>query len=285
MSTMWRSRWAAVGAAVAVTLGAGGIGLVNAEISSGDRPVTITIEPERVLDTRVNLGLAGRFADSTPRDIKVTGSVPVASGGSKVVVPDTATAVLVNATVLGSTSKGFMSLRPAGAAGSPTTSTVNFTTGTVEPNAATVDIGPGGAIQIWVETDAVAGSADVLLDIVGYTEGHNHDDRYYTEAEINAKTMFAVVNANGTLRRGTTGVTSQLFPGGFTGDYSVRFPRSVAECGWTVSVTATTDGNNPVKGFAGVTVQSGSMDTLYVQGNNTAGTATEVPFTVIVNCP
>ena len=70
-----RTRWSAIGAAVAVTLGAGGIGMANAAIDSGDRPVTVTIASERVLDTRTDLGLSGRFADATPRDLQITGIV------------------------------------------------------------------------------------------------------------------------------------------------------------------------------------------------------------------
>ena len=180
-----RTRWSAIGAAVAVTLGAGGIGMANAAIDSGDRPVTVTIASERVLDTRTDLGLSGRFADATPRDLQITGSVPVASGGSKVVVPDDAIGVLVNVTVVTPSNDGFLSLRPSGATGEPTTSTVNFTPGSIEPNAATVDLNDG-KIQIWVETSSDAGSADVLIDIVGYTIGHTHDDRYYTETEVDS---------------------------------------------------------------------------------------------------
>lgn len=168
-----RTRWSAVGAAVAVSLGAGGIGLTHAA-SSGERPVTITVSPERILDTRSNLGLSGRFTDAAPRDLRVTGPVPVASGGTATVVPADAVAVLVNVTVVSPTHDGFLSLRPRGASGVPTTSTVNFTPGSIEPNAATVDL-DGGRIQVWVETSSDAGTADVLIDVVGYTIDHTHE--------------------------------------------------------------------------------------------------------------
>jgi len=141
--SVWRSRWAAVGAAAAVALGAGGVGLVNAGVDSGDRPVMVTVEPARIMDTRTDLGLAGRFITQTPRDLQVTGDVPVAAGGTATVVPADAVAVSLNVTVVFPDSDGFLSLRPSGATGMPTTSTVNFTTGSIEPNAATVDLGPG----------------------------------------------------------------------------------------------------------------------------------------------
>ena len=180
-----RTRWSAVGAAVAVTLGAGGLSMAQAAIDTGDRPVTVTIAAERILDTRTDLGLSGRFVDGASRDLQVTGSVPTASGGSKSVVPAEAVGVLVNVTVVAPTHEGFLSLRPQGATGEPTTSTVNFFPGAIEPNGATVDLN-NGQIQIWVETSADTGTADVLIDVVGYTIGHTHDDRYYTEAEVDA---------------------------------------------------------------------------------------------------
>jgi hypothetical protein len=184
--TALRSRWSAIGAAVAITLGAGGMGLAEAAIDTGDRPVTVTIAPQRILDTRDDIGLAGAFDDATPRDLQVTGAVPIAPSGTATVVPSDAVAVLVNVTVVRPTAPGFLSLRPAGTAGEPETSTVNFDTGTVEPNAATIDLGPGGKIQIWVETASDTGTAHVLVDVVGYTIDHTHDDRYYTETETDA---------------------------------------------------------------------------------------------------
>lgn len=182
-----RTRWSAIGAAVAITLGAGGVGLASASIGTGEKPVTITIEPERILDTRVNLGLAGSFSSDTPRDLQVTGSVPVASGGNKIVVPAGASAVIVNVTAVNPSADGFLSLRPKGAAGSPSTSTVNFGPGGVEPNSATVDLSADGGIQIWAFLLGGATSVDVLVDVVGYTIDHHHDDRYYTQTEVDAK--------------------------------------------------------------------------------------------------
>lgn len=176
------SRWGAVGAAVAIVLAAaGGLGLAEAS-ESASAPVTVTITPRRILDTRVDLGLSGVFADATPRELRVTGSVAVAPSGTAIVVPVDATAVLVNTTVVRPTHPGFLSLRPGGATGTPTTSTVNFGAGTIEPNAATVALA-GGKVQIWLDTEAADGTAHVLLDVVGYTIDHEHDDRYYTKAE------------------------------------------------------------------------------------------------------
>ena len=47
-----RSRWAAIGAAVAVSMGAGGLGIAHATITSGERTAFVPITPCRLLDTR-----------------------------------------------------------------------------------------------------------------------------------------------------------------------------------------------------------------------------------------
>ena len=43
--SMIRSRWAALGAAIAVSSSTGGIGLVSAPVTSGDRAVVVPIAP------------------------------------------------------------------------------------------------------------------------------------------------------------------------------------------------------------------------------------------------
>ena len=52
-----RTRWAAIGAACAVTLGGGALGIVQATVSTGDRAVYVPISPVRVLDTRAGVPL------------------------------------------------------------------------------------------------------------------------------------------------------------------------------------------------------------------------------------
>lgn len=185
-SARLRARWSAVGAAVAICLGASGLSIAEASVSTGDKPVTVTVEPTRILDTRDNLGLPGRFADATPREVQVSGSVDVAPSGTQVVIPDDAVGVLVNVTVVDPTARGFLSLRPAGVSGAPTTSTVNFLPGVNTPNAATVDLSSDGRVQLWLETGRDGGNAHVVLDIVGYTVDHNHDDRYHTKGQVDS---------------------------------------------------------------------------------------------------
>jgi hypothetical protein len=163
-----RARWAAIGAAVAVTLGAGvGVGLVTAESTvSGFVPVT----PARALDTRpgLDIGLAGAFTSPAPRDLQITGSIPT-TDGTQVVVPEGATAVVLNVTAVAPTADGFISVRPSGTPGPPSTSNLNFTAGSIVPNAVTVALPASGSIEITYDAFGTPGATtDVLADITGF---------------------------------------------------------------------------------------------------------------------
>ena len=182
-----RTRWAAIGAACAVTLGGGTFGIVQASVSSGDRAVYVPITPVRVLDTRSDVGVA-TIQDATPALLTVTGSIATTSGQQNV-VPTGASSVVINVTAINPTSDGFVSLRPGDATGAPAVSTLNVTVGGTFPNGATITLptsgGSAGQIQIWYEAyAATGGTTDLLIDVVGYYTNHNHDDRYYTETEI-----------------------------------------------------------------------------------------------------
>lgn len=168
---LWRARWAAIGAAVAVAIGAGGIYVGHA----ADVPPTssfVTIAPVRILDTRSNLGLSGPFTSLASRDLLLTGVIATIFGDD-IVLPTGASAVSLNVTVVGPTASGFLSVRPANAAGAPTTSSLNFTAGEVIPNAVTVSLPRTGAdtgkIEITYDAFGVAGpTTHVLIDVVGY---------------------------------------------------------------------------------------------------------------------
>lgn len=171
---LWRSRWAAIGAAIAVTLGAGGLVSVRA---ASPQSVFVAITPQRVLDTRAGIGLTGAFVGSQGRTLDVTGTVPVVlpgnTKGSAVVVPDGATAIVANVTAVRPTSTGFVSVRPGSATGAPTTSNINISTpGGVYPNSVTVELPTAGAsagrVNIFYFADSPGGTTQLLFDIVGY---------------------------------------------------------------------------------------------------------------------
>lgn len=176
---LWRSRWAAFGAAVAVTLGAGGLVAVNA--ASSAESTTVMIDPVRILDTRdpVNVGLAGPFVSPVGQKLKVTGSVATTKG-SATVVPSGATGVLLNVTAVNATANGFVSVRPGSASGKPATSSLNVVAGVTVPNAVTVALPKSGAqagrIDITWDANGVVGpTTDILIDVVGYTTSSTLD--------------------------------------------------------------------------------------------------------------
>ena len=190
-----RTRWAAIGAACAVSLGGGAFGIVKATVSSGERAVYVPISPVRVLDTRSDIGIT-TINDATPALLTLTGNIATTTG-PQTAVPVGASGVVVNVTAINPTSEGFVSLRPGDAAGEPAVSTLNVTAGGTFPNGATITLptsgGSAGQIQIWYEAYAsTGGTTDLLLDVVGYYTDHNHDDRYYTEAETNLLTNAAM---------------------------------------------------------------------------------------------
>jgi hypothetical protein len=160
---LWRSRWAAIGAAVAVTLGGGGMVAVNA--ASSPASSVVTIDPVRILDTRdpVNIGLPGPFVSAVSQKLQVTGAA----------VPVGATGVLLNVTVVNPSAAGFLSVRPGDASGAPSTSSLNFEAGDLIPNAVQVGLPTAGAnagqIDITYDAYGLAGpTTEVLIDVVGY---------------------------------------------------------------------------------------------------------------------
>lgn len=116
-----------------------------------------TITPERIVDARTGLGTPAR-----PWGQNETRTVAVAGRGG---VPSTATAVIANLTATNTTAWGFLSAWPAGMP-QPPSSNLNFLAGQNVPNLVMLKLGRDGSIQI----ANGPGSADVLLDVMGYVD-------------------------------------------------------------------------------------------------------------------
>ena len=164
-----RSRWAAIGAAVAVTLGGGG--LIGVSAASGDASSLKTTTPTRIMDTRQ--GSDGKVSGETVA-LQVTGEVTTyAANGTTpaaTVVPAGANAVAVNLTVTeGERNQGygFVTAFPCTAATDtvPNASTLNFVEGTDVANSTVVPLGTTGKMCL-----NVYGSAHVIVDVSGYYE-------------------------------------------------------------------------------------------------------------------
>ena len=174
-----RTRWAAIGAACAVTLGGGTLGIVQASVSSGDRAVYVPISPVRVLDTR-----AGTPVSNGTLKVVVEGNINLPSGSTQVVVPVDASAVALNITVTEGQKNGqygFVTAFPCASDTEtpPNASSLNFESKVDIANAMNVTTSANGSICLYVY-----GTADLIVDIAGYYTDHNHDDRYYTETEV-----------------------------------------------------------------------------------------------------
>lgn len=197
---LWRSRWAAIGAALAVAVGGGGLFVANA--ASSPPSTVVTIDPVRILDTRnpLDVGLAGPFASQVPQKLQVTGPVPTTTG-TQTPVPIGATGVLLNVTVVGPTAAGFLSVRPGDATGLPSTSSLNFGAGDIVPNSVQVGlptVGSGaGKIDITYDAFGVLGpTTDVLVDVVGYTTQLDAYTKAQTDAAIESARQSVVAQTN-----------------------------------------------------------------------------------------
>ena len=176
--TTVRSRWAAVGAAVAVTLGAGGVSLGQASIGSGDKPVFVAITPCRLVDTRPgDNNVGGRTSPLTAGDtltLQVTGATGECTG-----IPAGAVAAALNVTAIQGSTRSFLTLYPADAP-LPNASNLNWNGGDPPtPNKVDVKLSAAGAVKI---TNAF-GTVHVAADLAGYYVDHHHDDRYYTKSQ------------------------------------------------------------------------------------------------------
>jgi len=148
-----------------------------ASTSSGDRAIFEPVTPARILDTR--------FPSPTPLGPGESRLVQVAGVGG---VPADATAVALNVTAVEPTSGGYLTVYPADVATVPTVSNVNFRAGQIVPNAVVVKIGSTGANVGQIKILNSAGQTNVIVDVGGYFRGHDHDDRYYTKAQAQART-------------------------------------------------------------------------------------------------
>ena len=171
-----RSRWAALGAAIAISLGAGGIGFVSAT-SPSSAATFVPIVACRVLDTRPSFQVGPR---STPLGVEETITV-LATGdtGECTAVPATATGVVLNVTATDASQATYLTIWETGQ-GRPNASSLNPVPGQPPtPNAVTTGIDGDGNFDIY----NLDGQVDVIVDIVGYYTDHHHDDRYYTKQQ------------------------------------------------------------------------------------------------------
>lgn len=168
-----RARWAAIGAACAVALGGGGFGVVRAVVDDGERAIYVAIEPTRILDTR-----SGSPISNSSMPLVIEGTITPVDGITRVVVPEDASAVALNITVTEGRKRdgyGYVTAYPCTSADDapPNASSLNFENAIDIANGLNVTTSSNGTICFYVW-----GTADLIVDVVGYYADHNHDDLY-----------------------------------------------------------------------------------------------------------
>ena len=153
-----RSRWAAIGAAVAV---AGG-GLLTASAADSAPGTYVAITPCRVVDTRAGSDNVGPRA--TPIGDGETYSTAFVGAVGKCNIPANAVAVVLNLAIVNPTGNSFLTVFPTGGS-VPLAANLNFVAFQAPvSNAATVQIGSGGQISFF----NLRGTVDVTADVAGY---------------------------------------------------------------------------------------------------------------------
>jgi hypothetical protein len=180
-----RARWAAVGAAIAVSIGGGGIAISQAAVSSGERSVYTPIVPCRAFDTRSGVENVGSRSTPIGAGQTLTQQITGANGNCTTPIPADASAVAMNVTVVGGTESSFLTIWPSDVTPRPVASSLNWLAGDPPtPNNVDTKLSATGQINLFNHV----GDVDVLADIVGYYSDHNHDDRYYPRAETYNRT-------------------------------------------------------------------------------------------------
>src|SRR3954470_18245704 len=149
---VWRSRWAAAGAALAITFGGGGLLAVHALGSPSDASVLVPMAPLRVLDTR-----------EAASPIHALGQGGVATVSLVAQVPAEATAAAINLTVVNGTIGSFLTLYPTGT-DRPLASAINWADNVAHANSTVIKLGANKSFNIYNNS----GSVDVVVDLVGY---------------------------------------------------------------------------------------------------------------------
>ncbi len=149
---VWRSRWAAAGAAIAITFGGGGLFAASALGNSNDASVLVPVVPVRVLDTRESTSPISTLGPRGLATLSLLDSVPA-----------DATAASINLTVVNGTVGSFLTLFPTGTV-QPLASSINWASSQAVANSSVIKLGTNKSFEIFNN----AGTVDVVIDLVGY---------------------------------------------------------------------------------------------------------------------
>ena len=164
-ASLMRSRWAGIGAAIAVAIGAGGAGWVVHAGSNGQPASFVAITPCRLFDTRPAPDTVGDRP--SPLGTGEAFERLVWGTNGNCTIPSTAVGISFNLTVPDAGIDGFMTIFPADAP-RPASSIINPVAGAgVKSNGGVVGLSATGRIKLFTSR----GPVDALLDINGYFVG------------------------------------------------------------------------------------------------------------------
>jgi peptidoglycan hydrolase-like protein with peptidoglycan-binding domain len=130
-----------------------------------DAPFTAAT-PTRLVDTREGLGAAlATVGPAVPLQVAVRGVELTNGSGGALVVPDDATALAMNLTIVNPSGQGYATVWPCGA-NRPLASNVNFVLGRTRANSVVAPIGADGTVCIYVHKDS-----HVVVDVAGWFRG------------------------------------------------------------------------------------------------------------------
>ena len=157
-----RSRWAAIGAALAVIAGTGGVAWSGASISQVN-PAQTLITPCRIMDTRPAPNRVG--PRSTPIAGGETHTIQVTGVNGNCNIPTGAVGVVMNVTVVGPGANGFLTVFPE-LNGRPTAANINYSAGQA-PVSNLVETAIDGVGQL--RFFASGGPVNLIADITAFT--------------------------------------------------------------------------------------------------------------------
>jgi len=163
-----RARWAAIGAAITVTLGAGTIATVGADGSSDDASVFTPITACRLTDTRSATQVGPRSVPLGGNDTMTVNARGAQGECTAADLPAGATALSLNVTALQATERTFFTFWPSGAR--PNAASLNPAPNQPPtPNAVTVPLSSTGTFNLF----NLRGSVHTVIDVVGYYTSAN----------------------------------------------------------------------------------------------------------------
>lgn len=232
-------------------------GAFSAEVNPPNRYVPIA--PDRIVDSRIGLGLPAALAAGTATPVKATGVGGVPANG--------VAAVVVNLTVTGTQGIGYVKVTPSGGTSEVSSLNVESVNQTL-PNLVTVPVSPTGMIDLFSQS-----STHVIIDVLGY----------YTAAAAATAGRFIAVDPNRVLdTRVGVGVpsTTAVPAGGFV-DVQMTGTPGVPSEGVSAVVLNLTATGSAAAGYVTVwpsgTTRPGTSNLNLVRSNQTIANQVIVP--------